>query len=128
MMSAMSAPDATRSPADAAPNPSPRPTLATASFVTGLLAVVVTFGALLLPLIASLLTTDGWSQLGYGLMGYYASRALTALLAIGAVITGSIALRRHVGRARAGAGVALGAVLLLELIVDVSVLAQVVPS
>lgn len=116
----MSAIDTTDSPAETPLKPSPRTTSATVSIVSGILAALIGFGALLLPLLSNLWSTNPLEQLGFGITGFVVSSVLTAVLALVALISGGIALRRHTGRARAGAGTALGAVLLVEVVIDLA--------
>ena len=104
----------TAAPRDDTPTAS-RSTSALISFAAGIAAVVANVAWIVVALIPQD-SVDGWSLLGLAAMTLIVSRSLAGLLAIVAVVAGIIALRRPTGRARAGAGVALGAVTLVHLL------------
>lgn len=100
--------------ADAIARSAPRATLATVALVTGLLAAISRLVIFTLPSLIDLIAEDAWSRLGLSLVVPMFTSGLAGVLALCAVITGLLALRLPVGRARAGAGTALGALVLLE--------------
>ncbi|MBM7831639.1 hypothetical protein JOE59_002344 [Agromyces cerinus] len=104
----------TAPPRDETPTDS-RSTSAAVSFTAGISAVAANLAWIVVALIPQD-SVDAWSLLGWAAMTLIVSRSLAGVLAIVAIVAGIIALRRPTGRARAGAGVALGAMALVDLL------------